>query len=49
MEDLLAIFILGIAVGIRLYHCVMYFVMDCCPDIRCAYCKWRHIKRGRHP
>lgn len=43
MEDPLANFILGMAMGIGLHRYVMYFVLGCCPDTRCAYCKWLHM------
>lgn len=44
----LAIFLLGVAVGILIHRLLMAFVLWTVPDTRCAYCKWMRKRAGRH-
>lgn len=44
----IALFILGIGVGIALHRLVMALVLECDPDTKCAYCEWTRKKKCRH-
>lgn len=50
IEKAVALFIVGMAVGIGLHRLIMALVLENSPDTTCAYCEWRDRKyreRGR--
>jgi len=48
MDEKVALFLIGIAVGIALHRLIMAMVLEKCPDTRCAYCEWCYRKKSRH-
>lgn len=43
-----ALFLVGVAVGMALHRLIMAMVLEKSPDTLCAYCKWLGRKRSRH-
>ncbi|MFR8953988.1 MAG: hypothetical protein ACLVH7_07750 [Flavonifractor plautii] len=43
-----AMFFIGIAVGMALHRLIMAMVLEKSPDTLCAYCEWLGRKRSRH-
>lgn len=45
----IALFLVGIAVGIGIHRLIMAMVLERSPDTSlCAYCEWLGRKRSRH-
>lgn len=43
-----ALFLVGVTVGIGVHRLVMAMVLERSPDTLCAYCEWLGRKRSRH-
>lgn len=44
----IALFLVGVAVGMMLHRLIMALVLYEAPDTLCAYCKWAGRKKNRH-
>ena len=43
-----ALFLIGVAVGMMLHRLIMAIVLQVAPDTLCAYCEWCGRKKDRH-
>lgn len=43
-----ALFLVGVAIGMALHRLIMAMVLEKSPDTLCAYCEWLGRKRSRH-